>query len=137
MSWKLRVFPIFRSNYENNLDRNFNPRERPKFSRHYEACRSHNCVESKSEKKIVLGVSVISVQVWVKAFGSSRFFAINPRLRKITWLFWIFENYRHTQNSILHLYDTINRFWIKYFLSSSKQVKTFPFSLTFWNRHLS
>ena len=33
----------------------------------------------------------------------SRFFAINPRLRKITWLFWIFENYRHTQNSILHL----------------------------------
>ena len=35
MSWKLRVFPIFRSNYENNLDRNIDPRERPKFSRHY------------------------------------------------------------------------------------------------------
>ena len=37
MSWKLRVFPIFRSNYENNLDRNIDPRERPKFSRHYVA----------------------------------------------------------------------------------------------------
>ena len=35
MSWKLRVFPIFRSNYANNLDRNIDPRERPKFSRHY------------------------------------------------------------------------------------------------------
>ena len=35
MSWKLRVFPIFRSNYENNFDRNIDPRERPKFSRHY------------------------------------------------------------------------------------------------------
>ena len=31
----MRVFPIFRSNYENNLDRNIGPRERPKFSRHY------------------------------------------------------------------------------------------------------
>ena len=35
MSLKLRVFPIFRSNYENNLDRNIGPREKPKFSRHY------------------------------------------------------------------------------------------------------
>ena len=36
MSGKLRVFPIFRSNYENNLDRNIDPREKPKFSRHYD-----------------------------------------------------------------------------------------------------
>ena len=32
MTWKLRVFP----NYENNIDRNIDPWERPKFSRHYE-----------------------------------------------------------------------------------------------------
>ena len=31
----MRVSPIFPSNYENNLDRNINPRENPKFSRHY------------------------------------------------------------------------------------------------------
>ena len=29
--------------------------------------------------------------------------AINPRLRKITCIFWIFEDYRHIQNLILHL----------------------------------
>ena len=51
----------------------------------------------------------ISTYTWcyrvqnTKKLKKSRFFAINPRLRKITWLFWIFENYRHTQNSILHL----------------------------------
>ena len=32
---EVRVFPIFRSNYENNLDKKIVPRERPKFSRHY------------------------------------------------------------------------------------------------------
>ena len=31
---KIEGFPIFRSNYENNLDRNIDPRERPLFSRH-------------------------------------------------------------------------------------------------------
>ena len=33
---KIEGFPIFRSNYENNLDRNIDPRETPKFSRHYD-----------------------------------------------------------------------------------------------------
>ena len=32
---KIEGFSDFRSNYENNLDRNIDPRERPKFSRHY------------------------------------------------------------------------------------------------------
>ena len=33
MSRKLGCFPIFRSNYENNLDQYIGPRESPKFSR--------------------------------------------------------------------------------------------------------
>ena len=39
----------------------------------------------------------------IKKLKKSGFLAINPHLRKITWLFRIFEDHSHTQNLILHL----------------------------------